>query len=180
MELSFNTKQYKTLIKKNATIYSNDLANSQSKIYVNARCYATQDTTLPISWGPDKINFKQEEREFEVIVTNKSDKELNLVAVSAGYDGLFMKIKNDLIKPGNEGKIEFIWTDGFQKEHFERSITFVASGDSETRFTIPFVVEGTNPTPKKSKAKTKPSAKNTSKSPAVKKSDATHDHKSGN
>lgn len=180
VELTFNTKNYKTMVKKNATIYSNDLANSQSKIYVSAKAYVKQDTTLPISWAPDKINFTNKEREFEIIITNKSDKELTLETISDGYGGLHMKVKNDRIMPGEETKIEFKWTDGFQKEHFERSMTFVASGDSKTRFTVPFVVQGTDPTPKKSKAKTKPPAKNRSTStPAVKKGDAAHDHKSG-
>ena len=71
-----------------------------------------------------------------------------------------MNIKNGEIEPGKEGKIEFEWIGEFQKENLERSMTFVAGGSTETRFTVPIFVEGTDPTPKKvAKRKITPSEK---------------------
>ena len=153
VELAFKTKTYKTMVNKNATIYSNDLANSQSKIYVSAKVYEAQDATLPISWGPDQVRFTEQDNKFEVVVTNKSANNMNLSSLEDAFDGLSMKIKNSEIKPGKQAKIEFEWKGEFQKENLERSLTFIAVGDSETRFTVPFFVAGTNPTPPKAAPK---------------------------
>ncbi len=147
MELTFNTKTYKTMVRKNATIYSNDLVNSQSKIYVSAKVYEAQDASLPVSWMPDRIDFNRSDREFDVVVSNKGAGDLILSNADMGVDGLSVDINDHDIKPGKEGKIKFKWTGDFPKEHLERSVTFSAMSGSEVRFTVPFKVEGTDPTP---------------------------------
>lgn len=148
VELSFNTHSYKSMVNKNATIFTNDLSNSQAKIYVMATVDSVLNPNLPIAWKPSKIRFTQKEKNLEVTVTNKDSIELVLNPPGDKDNDLSMDIGKNEIKPGETAKIKFKWNGGFQKENYSRSLTFSA-GDSasSTIFTIPFVVEGTDPTP---------------------------------
>ena len=155
MELTFKTRTYKTKISKTATIHSNDLTQSQVKIRVSARVDPAPDTTLPYTYMPDKLEFTQDDKKLEVVFTNTSDQKLHLTQVGDTYDDLSMKLSNKTLKPGKKTKIKFEWTAEFEKENFERSITFVVTGSGSTRFTVPFVVQGTDPTPVKKPVKKK-------------------------
>jgi len=148
VELTFNSKTYSNVITKNATIYTNDLANSQTKIYVSCQVDATPDTVISVAWQPANLLFTKNDKSFEVEIRNKGEAVLNLRSTGDHYEDLSTEISQDEISPGSSAKIKFKWNGGFQKENFERSMTFIAAGSAETRFTIPFVVAGTNPTPK--------------------------------
>ncbi len=160
VELTFKTKTYKTKISKAATIYTNDLTKSQVKIRVSANVDPVPDSTLPFTYTPDRLEFTPDDRKLEVVLTNTSKQTLNLTQVGDTYDGLSMKLGKDSLEPGKKTEIEFEWTGGFGKENFERSITFDVTGSRSTRFTVPFVVQGTDPAPVKKKPyKKKPGAK---------------------
>ncbi len=147
VELTFKTRTYKTKLSKSATIHSNDLTQSQVRIRVSAQVDAAPDTTLPYTHTPDKLEFTQDDKKSELVFANTGDQKLYLTQVGDTYDGLSMKFSDKPIKPGKETKIKFNWKGEFEKENFERSVTFVVTGSGSTRFTVPFVVEGTDPTP---------------------------------
>lgn len=152
MELTFKTRTYKTKLNKAATINTNDLTQSKVKIRVSAQVDAVPDTTLPYTYMPNKLEFSQDEKKLEVILTNTGDQKLQLTQVGDTYEGLSMKLDDDSLKPGKKTKIKFKWNGEFQKENFERSVTFVVTGSGSTRFSVPFIVKGTDPTPEKKKA----------------------------
>lgn len=159
MELTFKTRTYKTKISKSATINTNDLTQSNVKIRVSAHIDPVPDTTLPYNYAPDKLEFTQEEKKFEMVFTNTSDQKLHLTMVGDTYDGLSMKLDKDSLKPGKKTKIKFEWIGEFGKENFARSMTFVVTGSGSTRFSVPFVVKGTDPAPPTKPVRKKPDAK---------------------
>ena len=152
VELTFKTRSYKTKITKAATINTNDLTQSNVKIRVSAHVDAVPDATLPFAYTPDKLEFSQDEKKLEVVITNTGDQKLHLTRVGDTYEGLSMKLDDDSLKPGKKTRIKFKWNGEFQKENFERSVTFVVTGSGSTRFSVPFIVKGTDPTPVKKKA----------------------------
>lgn len=180
MELSFNTRNYKSTVNKNATIYSNDLNNSQIKIFVSAKVDTIADNKLPVSWEPRDVDLSSDQRKLDVVVTNKSDKDMVLAQIGGGVEGLDITVGDNQIKPGKSTNIEFKWNGEIQKENFARSITFVASTGPDTRFSIPMVVAGTNPTPEKKQVKgegeAKPAASFRTKTPTVKPSSGDGGH----
>jgi len=148
VELSFNTHAYKSAVSKNATIFSNDLVNSQAKIFVSAKIDSIPDPSLPVTWAPSTIQFTQKDKSFNIVVTNRDSVNLNLQSIGDKYDDLLMELNDNVIKPGKSAKIKLKWNGGYQKENYARSLTFNAGEkDSSTIFTIPFVVQGTDPTP---------------------------------
>ncbi len=155
VELTFKTRTYRTKITKAATIHSNDLTQSKLKIKVSAQVDPAPDTTLPFTYTPDKLEFSQDDKTFKVIITNTSDEKLRLSQVGDNYDGLSVELDKDSLKPGKEAKIKFKWTGEFEKENLERSSTFHVIGSGSTRFSVPFIVKGTDPTPPKKSHKKK-------------------------
>jgi hypothetical protein len=156
VELTFKTRTYKTKLNKSATISSNDLSQSDVRIRVSAQVDAVPDTTLPFTYTPDKLEFTQDDKKLEVVLTNTGEQKLHLTQVGDIHGDLSMKLDDDSIKPGKKTKIKFNWKGEFQKENFERSVTFVVTGSGSTRFTVPFIVQGTDPTPEKKAPRRKP------------------------
>ncbi len=122
VELTFKTRTYKTKISKAATIYTNDLTESQVKIRVSANVDPVPDSTLPYTYTPNRLEFTPDNRKLEVVLTNTSKQTLNLTQVGDTYDDLSMKLGKDSLEPEKQTEIEFEWTGGFGKENFERSI----------------------------------------------------------
>ncbi len=151
MELSFDTKSYKTSINKYATIYSNDPSQPQVKIHLSSKVDAVPDTTLPYALSPQRFNFTEKNKKQEIYIENKSDNQLQLNFIDDLFDGLKMDIKKDKIDPWKTSKIKFEWKGEFQKENMARSLTFSMSGQDTTFFSIPIVIQGTNPTPEPAK-----------------------------
>lgn len=156
MELTFNTRHYKKRVTKSATIHSSDLADSQIRIKVSAQVDPEPDTTLPFSYDPNALEFTQDDRELEVMFSNKSDRTMYLKAVGNVYEELSVQMDDMRIKAGDDKKIKFSWNGEFKKENIERSITFDISASETERVTIPFVVQGTDPTPARSATPRKP------------------------
>lgn len=147
VELTFKTRTYKTKLTKSATVYSNDMTQSQVRIRVSAQVDPAPDTTLPYTHTPDRLEFTQDDKKSEVVFANSGDQKLHLTQVGDTYDDLSVKLTDKPIKPGKDTKIKFKWEGEFEKENLERSVTFVVTGSGSTRFTVPFVVGGTDPTP---------------------------------
>ena len=147
--MTFSTRTYKSRVAKSATIYTNDLSNSQIRIKVNAQVDPAPDTTLPFSYSPDALTFTQGQKTFNVVFTNKSGRTMYLKPVGGTHEDLSLKMDDMQLKAGEDKEIQFSWTGEFEKENIERSITFDVSALGSERVTIPFVVEGTDPTPAK-------------------------------
>ncbi len=159
VELTFKTRTYKSKISKAATIYSNDLTKSQVRIKVSAQVDPAPDTTLPFAFSPDRLEFTHENRKSEVIITNTGDNKLRLSQIGDTYKGLSVKLERDSLRPGKKTKIKFEWTGEFEKENFERSSTFHITGSKSARFSVPFIVKGTDPAPPKKPQRKKLDAK---------------------
>jgi len=92
-------------------------------------------------------------------MTNHGFRPISISALTPIPQLVGMKIKDDEIKPGKTGKIEFEWYGGFAADDSCLSMTFLMTlGDTtNTRFTIPLVAIGTKPKPKiPEKAKSQP------------------------
>jgi hypothetical protein len=167
VELIFKTRAYKTRISKYATVYSNDPGQPTAKIHLAANVYPSTDTTLPFTFLPDKVSLSQDSKKSKIILENKSESRLRIESAE-DLEGLKLKIKNDDPKPGQKAELRFEWKSEFEKENVERSITFLAYGDGvdSSRFSIPVVLTGTDPTP--------PAKARTPKKTTTKRSTATH------
>jgi len=148
VELTFSTKAYKTAVTKNATIFSNDLTNGQAKIYVSAKVDPIPDTTITLRWEPSHINFTQKQKSYDVVINNTGESKIDLSTIGDKPDNLSISLDKTVLEPGSSANVKIEWVGEFEKENIERSATFVAGGVTDTRFTIPFVVVGTDPTPK--------------------------------
>lgn len=151
MELIFQTKHYKTRVSKYATIYSNDPAEPTTKIHLTATIDPQPDTTLPFSLAPDSVSLSQDNKKAEIELTNTGQSKLLIQHVGGAIEGLSVDIKNEDPKPGQETKLRFKWDTDFQKENLQRSVSFAVTGDGGemARFSVPIMVQGTNPTPPK-------------------------------
>lgn len=151
MELIFKTRSYKTKISKYATIYSNDPDQPTAKIHMSANVYPTPDSTLPFSLSLDKVNLSEDNKKDKIILENKGDSKLYVESAGEIIDGLSIDVKNDDPKPGQKSELRFEWKSEFEKENSERSLTFVVygSGKDTTRFSVPILLQGTDPTPPK-------------------------------
>ncbi len=159
VELTFKTRTYKSKLSKAATIYSNDLTKSQVKITVSAQVDPAPDSTLPFTFSPERLEFTQEGKKSELIITNTGDQKLRLSQIGDSYAGLSVKLDKDSLEPGKKTKIKFEWTGEFEKENFERSSTFHVTGSKSARFSVPFIVKGTDPTPPRTPQRKKLKAK---------------------
>ena len=165
VELIFKTRTYKTRISKYATIYSNDPDQPTAKIHMSAHVYPSPDTSLPFALSLEKVNLSKDSKKSKIVLENKGDSRLYVESAGEVIDGLSIKVKNDDPKPGQKSELRFEWKDEFEKENSERSITFLVygSGKDTTRFSVPILLQGTDPTPPKvrqpPKRKTSKSAK---------------------
>jgi hypothetical protein len=149
VELIFKTRNYKTKIRKYATIYSNDPDQPTAKIHMSADVYPEPDSTLPFSLSIDKVSLSEDNKKGEIILENKGDSKLYVESAGEIIDGLKIDVKNDDPKPGQKSKLKFEWENEFEKENTERSLTFMVygSGKDTTRFSVPVFLQGTDPTP---------------------------------
>ncbi len=149
MELIFKTRTYKTRISKYATIYSNDPVQSTDKIHLSANVYAPADTALPFTLLPENVSLSKDSKKGKIVLENKGDSKLWIEPAGGGPEGLSLDIKNDDPKPGQKSELRFEWRNDFEKENVERSVTFLMhdKGADSTRFSVPIVLQGTDPAP---------------------------------
>ena len=149
VELIFRTRTYRTRISKYATIYSNDPDHPTAKIHLSANVFTKPDSILPFKFSSEKINLSKDLKKSKIILENNSDSKLYIEPAGNGIDGLSLDVKNDDPKPGQKSELRFEWKNEFEKEDSEISVTFLTygSGDDTTRFSIPVVLQGTDPAP---------------------------------
>jgi len=149
VELIFKTRTYKTRISKYATIYSNDPDQPTTKIHMAAHVYPSPDTSLPFMLSLEKVNLSKDSKKSKIVLENKSDSRLYIESAGEVIDGLSVKVKNDDPKPGQKSELRFEWKNEFEKENAEKSITFLVygSGKDTTRFSVPILLQGTDPAP---------------------------------
>ncbi len=136
-------------MKKYATIYSNDPDKPTVKIHLATVVDPMPDTNLAFTFAPSKTSLSKESKKSKIVIENNGDSKIYIESLSPQIDGLAFKIKGNKVKPGKKSEIRFEWKGEFEKENIERSMTFLAYGDGvdSTRFTLPVLVKGTNPTP---------------------------------
>jgi len=156
VELIFKTKTYKTKISKYATIYSNDPDQPTVKIHLSSVVYPTADSTLPYRLSEDRVTLSQENKKGKIVFENVGDSKLFVEPVGGYVEGLKIEVKNDDPKPGQNSELKFEWDEDFAKENMERSVTFHISGSESGiyRFSVPLTIQGTDPTPPKTAART--------------------------
>ena len=147
--LIFKTRTYKTKISKYATIYSNDPGQSTVKIHLSANVYASPDSILPFTFSEEKVNLSKDEKKGKIVFENKGDSRLYIKPAGNGIEGLSINVKNDDPKPGQKSELRFEWKNEFEKENSEISVTFLTYGSESdsTRFSIPVMLQGTDPAP---------------------------------
>lgn len=136
-------------MKKYATIYSNDPDQPTVKIHFSTVVDPMPDTNLTFKFTPSKTSLSKESKKSKIVIENNGDSNLYIESLSPQIDGLAFKIKGKKVKPGKKSEIRFEWKGEFEKENIEQSMTFLAYGDGvdSTRFTLPVLVKGTDPTP---------------------------------
>ncbi|UCE65474.1 MAG: hypothetical protein JSU85_11460 [Candidatus Zixiibacteriota bacterium] len=149
VELIFKTRTYKTKISKYATIYSNDPVQSTVKIHLSANVYASPDSILPFTLSLEKVSLSKDGKKGKIVLENRGDSRLYIEPAGNGIDGLSINVKNDDPKPGQKSELRFEWKNEFEKENSEISVTFLTygSGGDSTRFSIPVMLQGTDPAP---------------------------------
>jgi len=172
VELIFKTKNYRTKVSKYATIYSNDPDQPTVKIHLSSNVYPQPDTTLPYRLSQDTVAFSQKDKKCEIELVNVGNSDLIIEPVGYPLEGLKVNIKNDDPKPGQKSELKLEWAKDFEKENLERSITFQVRGSELGiyKFSLPIVIQGTDPTPPKvsTKARTKNRSAATTKRPTPK------------
>jgi hypothetical protein len=145
VELIFRSRTYKTVIKKYATIYSNDPVSPRTKIHLEIEVDAEPDSALYFTMSDNAVSFTENRNKAEIEIVSTSSEDIFLGQITEPVEGLKVEIKNEKIKPGKKGKLRFEWNNPIGKENIEESITFTAN--DSTIFSIPIFIAGTDPTP---------------------------------
>ena len=147
VELIYDTHTYKGKIDKNARVMTNDTTLS---IDLAADVFSSPDTMSLIRYSTDKLEFDKDANQNKqtVLIENHSSARLEITQATDALDNMRLKIKDDNIKPGKTGKLEFEWKGDYPKADLSHSVTFATSLDSMPRFTLAYVIKGTEPPPR--------------------------------
>ncbi len=172
MELILSTKKGIGPSIKNAVIQTNDTTQVKLSIDFKITITPSPDTISALRTSPDQLQFALGGVKQRVVnVKNYGATTLKLSRLGAVKDGMNVKIENELIAPGAEGSISFVWSGGTLKQGIKHVATFSTADPVISVFSIPYVIEGTEPFPPEAEPKSV-----TVKSPA-KPPDAKHVHK---
>jgi hypothetical protein len=169
VELIFQTKNYKTKVSKYATIYSNDPNEPTTKIQLSSIVDPIADSTLPFILRPEMASLSRDSKKARIELENKGAAKFLVQPVGDLLEGLSLDIKNDDPKPGQKSELRFEWAADFQKENLERSVTFLVTGDGGeiARFSVPVIIQGTDPAPKVTSKPPQPARGKTAKTSSV-------------
>ena len=147
VELIYDTHTYKGKVSKNAKVITNDTTLT---IDLAADVFSSPDSVSKIRFTPDKVEFNKDDKTDKqtVIIQNLGNAKMELTEITNPIDNMKLKIKDDQIKPGKTGKIEFEWKGDYPKSDLASTITFETALDSMPRFTVPYVIKGTEPPPR--------------------------------
>jgi hypothetical protein len=147
VELIYDTHTYKGKVDKNARVMTNDTTLT---VDLAADVYMSPDTLSLIRFSPDKLEFDKDANRNKQTVTieNHSNSKLEITQSTVPLDNMKLKIKDDNIKPGKTGRVEFEWKGDYPKADLAHSVTFQTGLDSMPRFTLGYVIKGTEPPPR--------------------------------
>ncbi len=181
VELVFNTRTSKGKVTKNARVTSNDSTMAAFSIDFVATIVPTPDTISALRIDAPRVAFEKDSTKYEVMVENHDSSMVHLALAARPLDDIKADIKDDSIKPGKKGKIEFEW-EGKTAPEFDVThvVTFDTGLKGIPRFSVPYIVKGTkgpkpvvvpqkaqNPPPKPGEPVQKPVTTGQTKSPAV-------------
>jgi hypothetical protein len=143
VELIFNTRASRGRVNKNAKITSNDTAKPSFSIDFTAQIIPEPDTISAVRYSPTRLEFDKDSRKMTVTVENHDNTATKLGILGSMADDVTAKIKDDVIKAGKTGKLEFQWKGDTLPEYDEEHvITFETGIRSIHRFSIPYVIKG--------------------------------------
>lgn len=172
MELILSTKKSIGPSIKNAVIQTNDTTVAKLSIDFKITITPSPDTTSVVRTTPDQLKFALGGVKQQVVkVKNSGLSPFQLSQLGAIKDGMIVKIENDQIAPGAEGSITFIWSGGTLKQGIKHVATFSTAAPLVEVFSIPYVVDGTEPFPPEVEPKS------VTVKPTAKPSEAKHVHK---
>lgn len=147
VELIYDTHTSKGKVSHNARVMTNDTTLS---IDLAADVFSSPDTLSLIRYSPDKLEFDKDAKQNKqtVLIENHSGARLEITQATDPLDNMKLKIKDDNIKPGKTGKLEFEWKGDYPKADLAHSVTFATGLDSMPRFTLGYVIKGTEPPPR--------------------------------
>ncbi len=143
VELVFNTRTSKGRVTKNARVTSNDSTMAAFSIDFVATIVPTPDTLSNIRIDAPRVAFAKDSTKYEVIVENHDSSMVHLTLAAKPLDDIRADIKDDSIKPGKKGKIEFEWEGKTEPEYdVNHVVTFETGLRGITRFSVPYIVKG--------------------------------------
>jgi hypothetical protein len=141
--LVFNTGVSRGKAIKSARVMTNDTTQTNLSISFSVNIYASPDTVSTLRLSPDKLAIEKATKKQTVIVENHGQSRIELSLAETLHDNLRIKIKNDAIKPGDKGQIQFEWKGDFPKADLKHIVTFQTSDTLIKRFSVPCVIKGT-------------------------------------
>lgn len=147
VELIFDTKVYKGLTSKSATIHTNDTTQGNLAIDFKVTIIPEPDTVSVVRCSPNQLNFPVTGGIQTVTVKNYGASAVRISSVGLARDGMKVSIDDEQLAPGAEGKISFAWGGGTLKQGIKHVATFATTDPSMPRFSISYVVAGTEPFP---------------------------------
>jgi hypothetical protein len=143
VELVFNTRTSRGRVTKNARITSNDQAKPTLSIDFTAQIMPEPDTVSPLRFSPERLEFDKKNRKLSVTVENYDSTEAKLDMVGLPAGDINAKIKDEVVRAGKTGKLEFQWKGDTLPEYDEDHVfTFETSSKSVHRFSVPYVIRG--------------------------------------
>jgi hypothetical protein len=141
VELVFNTRS-KGKVSKNARISSNDSTRASITIDFSANIVADPDTVSAIRFTPPQLAFSKDTTKYSVVVQNFDSVQVKLSQVGRSTDGVTAKIKNEIIKAGKTGKLDFVWVGTAPEYDASHVLSFDTGIKGVSRFSVPYTVRG--------------------------------------
>ena len=138
LEIIFSTKTYKKQISKSPRIQTNE---GPPEKRVTFRTFVVDDATAtyPLVLKPFKIDFTSQTgkpNELRFIITNVSDKDLNLKLIDYPERFLSIDLPDKVHKhSSSSGMVKLV--DNIESDKFFKSFTIEVDDENKTRFTIP-------------------------------------------
>jgi hypothetical protein len=145
--LIFKTGATRSKTVKNAKVSTNDSTQTNLTISFSANVYAVPDTISSLRLNPVNLDVDPKTLKQVVMVENHGKDKVKLSLAEKPLDQMKIKIKDSEIKPGQKGQIQFEWKGDFLKEDLKHVVTFETSDTTFKRFSVPYVVKGTDPAP---------------------------------
>jgi hypothetical protein len=141
VELIFNART-KGKVSKNARISSNDSTRASITIDFAANIVGDPDTSSTVRFTPEQLAFSKDTTKYTVVVQNLDSVQVKVTPVGTSMDGVNAKIKNEFIKAGKSGKLEFEWAGTAPEYDTNHVLAFDTGIKGVSRFSIPYTIRG--------------------------------------